>query len=108
MLIWAREHGCTWDEMTCAKAAEGGHLEVLKWAREHGCPLEEDEPTSHQYDNEDATWGVQCCALAAKGGHLEVLKWLRFGSNDGEDETACPWDEWTCAYAALRAGTWRC
>jgi hypothetical protein len=26
----------------CARAAEGGHLEVLKWARENGCPWDED------------------------------------------------------------------
>ena len=30
-----------WDECTCAYAAEGGHLEVLKWARENGCPWDE-------------------------------------------------------------------
>jgi hypothetical protein len=24
--------------MTCALAAEGAHLEVLRWAIEHGCP----------------------------------------------------------------------
>jgi hypothetical protein len=30
-----------WDEETCACAAYGGHLEVLKWARENGCPWDE-------------------------------------------------------------------
>jgi len=53
---------------TCANAAEGGHLEVLKWARENGCP-----------------WDERTCANAAEGGHLEVLKWAR--------ENGCPWDE---------------
>jgi hypothetical protein len=38
MLNWAREHHCPWDEITCMKAVERGHLDVLKWAREHGCP----------------------------------------------------------------------
>ena len=27
-----------WNHLTCANAAEHGHLEVLKWARENGCP----------------------------------------------------------------------
>ena len=36
-----RENGCLWDEMTCANAAEGGHLKVLRWARENGCPWDE-------------------------------------------------------------------
>ena len=34
---WARENAAT-----CAWAAEGGHLEVLKWARENGCPWDEE------------------------------------------------------------------
>ena len=28
--------------MTCADAAKGGHLEVLKWARDNVCPWDED------------------------------------------------------------------
>ena len=51
---WARANGCPWNEH--AKAAKGGHLEVLKWARENGCP-----------------WDEETCANAAEGGHLEVL-----------------------------------
>jgi hypothetical protein len=38
VLIWAREHHCRWDGITCVNAAGGGHLEVLRWARAHGCP----------------------------------------------------------------------
>ncbi len=30
VLQWARSQGCPWDERTCAIAAEGGHLEMLK------------------------------------------------------------------------------
>lgn len=26
VLIWAREHGCPWDENTCSAAAREGHL----------------------------------------------------------------------------------
>ena len=32
---WARENGCPWDEVTCAYAAQNGHLETLRWAREN-------------------------------------------------------------------------
>jgi hypothetical protein len=77
VLKWAREHGCHWDEGTCAWAAVGGHLDVLKWAREHGCP-----------------WDEQTCSAAAGGGHLEVLQWAR--------EHDCPWDRWTCWAAVAR------
>ena len=45
--------GCPWNERTCASAASGGHLEMLKWARENDCP-----------------WNEWTCATAAKGGHL--------------------------------------
>jgi hypothetical protein len=46
--------------VTCADAAGGGHLEVLKWARENDCP-----------------WDELTCVSAAKHGHLEVLQWAR-------------------------------
>jgi hypothetical protein len=38
VLMWAREHHCPWNYMTCLNAINGGHLDVLKWAREHSCP----------------------------------------------------------------------
>ena len=74
---------------------------MLIWARQHGCPWEEpDEYDGIGFES----LTPHCCALAAKGGHLEVLKWLRFGSaedsHDEEDGTACPWNQSTCAYAA--------
>ena len=75
VLKWAHENGCPWDEETCAYAARGGRLEVLKWAHENGCP-----------------WDEETCSNAAGGGHLETLKWAR--------ENGCPWDERTCRYAA--------
>jgi len=34
ILKWARANGCAWDEWTCAYAAIGGHLSILKWARD--------------------------------------------------------------------------
>lgn len=54
------ENNRPWDEITCARAAEGGHLKVLQWLRENNCP-----------------WDTFTCAYAAVGGHLEVLKWAR-------------------------------
>jgi hypothetical protein len=91
-----------WDGRTCAFAAIGGHLELLKWARENGCPL-------HKWT----------CWHAAKGGHLEMLKWLReneclwpwemthYAARNGHievmqwlHENGCPWNWLTCADAA--------
>ena len=77
MLKWARENDCPWDAKTCMYAAEGGHLEMLKWARANGCP-----------------WYASTCWYAAKGGHLEVLKWLR--------ANGCPWNEHTRRLAASK------
>jgi len=56
--MWAREHGCPWDEDTCALAAAGGYLNVLKWMREHHCP-----------------WHEDTCHFAARCAPLEVLRW---------------------------------
>jgi len=71
------ERGGVFDEYTCAAAAMGGQIRVLKWLRERDCPM---------YRNE---W---TCYRAARGGHLEVLQWLR--------EEGCPWDSDTCKEAA--------
>ena len=76
---WARENGCPWDESTCAAAAKGGHLEMLKWAREQDPPC---------------FWDWKTCAAAAEGGQLEVLRWAR------EQTPPCPWSEATCASAS--------
>ena len=46
--------------MTCAYAAQNGHLEVLQWARQNGCE-----------------WTSLTCTYAAENGHLEVLQWAR-------------------------------
>jgi hypothetical protein len=78
-LLWrggTRANGCDWDSETCARAAEGGHLEVLHWARANGCE-----------------WDVRTCAAAAQGSHLELLQWAR--------AIRCDWNSDTCAYAAL-------
>jgi len=43
VLQWARANGCDWDDWTCEKAAEGGHLAVLQWARANGCDWNRDK-----------------------------------------------------------------
>jgi hypothetical protein len=43
VLKWARANDCHWDDFTCSKAADHGHLfKALKWARAYGCPWDED------------------------------------------------------------------
>ena len=72
VLKWLRKNKCPWNESTCSIAANKGHLEMLKYAHENGC-----------YGFNDST-----CAYAASGGHLHVLKYLR--------DNNCPWDEQKC------------
>ena len=50
---------------TCAYAALGGHLEMVKFLHEKGCP-----------------WDSRATEYAADGGHLDVLKYLH--------EKGCP------------------
>jgi len=57
--------------------------EVLGWALNRGCL------------GCEVTW-----AAATEAGHLEALQRGR--------KQHCDWDEMTCAYPPLRAGTWRC
>ena len=80
MLKWAREHGCEWDAATCACAASGGHLKVLKWAR---------ASTSARVP---CPWDERTCSYAAHCGHLKVLRWAR--------AHGCPWDAGTPSFAA--------
>jgi len=56
--------------MTCAAAAEGGHLEMFEWLREHGC--EQNQAT---------------CAYFAFSGHLDMLKWEM--TRDDEETREC-------------------
>ncbi len=63
----ARALGFSWDKVTFAFAASGGHLEVLKWMRENGCE-----------------WNYATCLNAARAGHLHVLQWAR--------ANGCEWD----------------
>jgi len=46
-LKWLRSQDppCPWDEWACTKAAQGGHLDVLKWLIENDCPYEVNQYT---------------------------------------------------------------
>ena len=71
---------CPWDEDTCAAAAEGGHLDILRWARQRKCK-----------------WDANTCLSSAAAGHLHVLQWAR--------KNACPWDAAVAHEAARRGHT---
>jgi len=63
-----KENGFAWNEATCAGAAIGGHLELLKWLREQGCP-----------------WDWQVLDRSQQFNHRShVLKWA--------EENGCTWD----------------
>ena len=66
VLKWLRGAGCNWDSHTCAYAALNGHVEILKWAYKNGCPL-----------------GKNTGYIAASGGNLDILKWAI--------ENGCKW-----------------
>jgi hypothetical protein len=101
-LIWARNHGCRWNETTYARAAENGHVNVLIWSRNHGYPMSADicaiAAENGHLDvliwarENDCPWNRQVCTLAAEHGHLDVLVWAR--------EHGCDWNISTCAMAA--------
>jgi hypothetical protein len=55
------------DDWTCAYAAEGGHLEVLKWAREQNC-----------------RWDVRTVDAAQRSGCAETIQFVF--------ENGCPTD----------------
>ena len=78
VLKWLLRWQCSVNEYTCSQAAYGGHIHVLEWLREQQCP-----------------WDEETCSMAAAfGGHLEVVKWLR------AQDPPCSWDGITCTRAA--------
>lgn len=58
VLEWAREHGISWNESSCADAAFCGNLSLLQWLRENGCP-----------------WNVRVMIYAERKGHEHVVDW---------------------------------
>lgn len=76
-LIEFWQKGIFWNPYICYKAAEHGHLNILKWIKSIGNLVISD---------------TNICKAAAKGGQLEILKWLR--------ENNCQWDIDMCKEAA--------
>ena len=54
-LIWAHNDEYPWNESTCSRAAENGHLECLKYLHETDPPC---------------PWNEDTCSRAAENGHL--------------------------------------
>ena len=75
MLKYAHENGCPWDEATCWKAAQEGHLDVLKYARENGCPWDKDRCLGVVAV---ATFRIiQCGGDAINGEDNEMMAWIQ-------------------------------
>ena len=72
MVKYCVANECPIDEVACARAAENGHLEVLKYLHEEV----------------KAPWDSGTAAFAARKGHLHILKYL-FESNYNQFEYAC-------------------
>ena len=73
MVKYCVANECPIDERACARAAENGHLEVLKYLREEG----------------KAPWGEYTATWAAANGHLHILEYLVERKFDEYSEYAC-------------------
>ena len=77
LVRWLREvKKFDWNVWTINRAAQYGHLHIVKYCMEQKCPR---------------TKSQLACAFAAKSGHLDILKYLH--------ENGAPWNSWTCFYA---------
>ena len=107
ILKFLHEHGVPWNSDTFASAARSGNLNVLDYLKDNECPCDEETLyAAIQNGNIElikiclcyCNPGERACSLAmthADHDHaLEVLKVLR--------QVEAPWDEDTCAEAALR------
>lgn len=76
--------GCTdvLDARTISKAAQNGHLDVIKYARENGCE-----------------WSADTFSEASTEWHLDTLKYAR--------EHGCPWDKNQCLAAFVSTKVFR-
>ena len=104
MVKYCVANECPVDEWACAKAAQNGHLEVLKYLHEEG----------------KAPWDFHTASFAADNGHLHILEYLVERKFDKYDEWACtlaakfgyfdclvylhetakaPWDSWGVFWA---------
>jgi hypothetical protein len=84
-LKYAIEGGCLFYNNIIYLIISGGHLECLKYLRSKGC-----------------CWDVEAPAYAAYGGYLECLKYILDPNGDGSGEGACPSDNKTILFAAMK------
>jgi len=100
---WACKNGFHYDALTCALAAESGHLNVLEWLRMiSDCPWDRRTtwvaarnghlPVLQWVLSNGGEYDNGTIARAAFGGHIHIMKWLR--------EKGYSWDKVTCSFAA--------
>ena len=100
LLKWAREEKkCEWDKRTTRGAAEQGNLEMVKYCVANKCPLNlwacaraasggHLEILKYLREEVKAPWDSRMATFAARKGHLHILKYL-FESNYNQFQYAC-------------------
>ena len=73
MVKYCVANECPIDEWACARAASGGHLEILKYLHEEA----------------KAPWDSLTASWAAQSGHLHILEYLVERKYDDYSEYAC-------------------
>ncbi|GFH53190.1 hypothetical protein CTEN210_09666 [Chaetoceros tenuissimus] len=107
-LIYARTHGCPWNQWVIYSAVGNADFEMVKYCLENDCPIGDNDLCCESLCNSDVDyekslkvlkllrkfnipWNEKTCESAAQFGNIEALKWAR---NEG-----CPWDERTFGIA---------
>ncbi|CAL6382151.1 PREDICTED: similar to predicted protein [Bathycoccus prasinos] len=103
LLKWAREEKkCKWDRRTIHAAAEQGNLEMVKYCIANECPIGAFacaraaqnghlEVLKYLREEVKATWDSCTAVWAAHNGHLHILEYLVERKYDKYDERACMW-----------------
>jgi hypothetical protein len=88
LLKWAREEKkCEWDEDTINAAARRGNLEMVKYCVANECPIDEMacawaadgghlEVLKYLREEVKAPWDFSTAEWAAENGHLHILEYL--------------------------------
>ncbi len=90
ILKWARSQGCPWNGLTCAWAAEGGHLELLQCYTHNTfllasrCDRMNVLVWAHQSDY--PCWDQRIYTEAKEAGHWDILRWAKRKGLSLEDE----------------------
>jgi hypothetical protein len=101
LLKWIREEKkCTWNSRTINAAAEQGNLEMVKYCVANECPIYEYtcacaaggghlEVLKYLHEEVKAPWDFRTATRAAQNGHLHILEYLVERKFDKYDEYAC-------------------